>query len=172
MAYSNSEQIFIDAMGGLPTEDQWKDIRSLLGILSKAGFEVDDPSNAPHVTLFAWGWARSTGRADVLAAVKAAVLESGGGRSTAAPAIDFGPVLAELGALRKAQAQPVAVKIDLGVLREALRESISTLGLVAGGLLLAVAFWGGMLWGQHELQPVLAAKQQVIDQLTAQRHGR
>ena len=55
MAYSNSEQIFIDAVGALPTEDQWKDIRSLLGILSKAGFEVDDPSNAPHVTLFAWG---------------------------------------------------------------------------------------------------------------------
>jgi hypothetical protein len=170
MAYSNSEQIFIDAMGGLPTEDQWKDIRSLLGILSKAGFEVDDASNAPHVTLFAWGWARSTGRADVLAAVRAAVLESV--QAAAAPTVDFGTVLAELGALRKAQAQPVPVKVDLGVLREALRESISTLWLVAGGLLLAIAFWSGMLWGQHELQPVLAAKQQVIDQLTAQRHGR
>ena len=167
MAYSNSEQIFIDAMGGLPTEDQWKDIRSLLGILSKAGFEVDDPSNAPHVTLFAWGWARSTGRADVLAAIKAAVLESAGGQAPRALPADLGPVLDALTALRTAP-----VRIDLGVLREALSESITTISLLTGGLLLAFAFWAGMLWGQHEMRPVLAAKQQTIDQLSARWHAR
>ncbi|WP_079415625.1 hypothetical protein [Thiomonas intermedia] len=167
MAYSNSEQIFIDAMGGLPTEDQWKDIRSLLGILSKAGFEVDDPSNAPHVTLFAWGWARSTGRADVLAAVRAAVLESAGGQAPRAQPADLGPVLDALTALRTAP-----VRIDLSVLREALRESITTISLLTGGLLLAFAFWAGMLWGQHEMRPLLAAKQQTIDQLSARWHAR
>lgn len=166
MAYSNSEQIFIDAMGGLPTEDQWKDIRSLLGILSKAGFEVDDPSNAPHVTLFAWGWARSTGRADVLAAVKAAVLESANGQVTSTQPADLGPVLDALTTLRA-----VPVRIDLGVLREALRESITTIWLLAAGLLLAFSFWAGMLWGQHEMRPVLAAKQQTIDQLSARWHA-
>ncbi|CUA96405.1 hypothetical protein [Thiomonas bhubaneswarensis] len=167
MAYSNSEQIFIDAIGALPTEDQWKDIRSLLGILSKAGFEVDDPSNAPHVTLFAWGWARSTGRADVLAAVKAAVLESAGSQAPSTLPADFGPVLEALTALRAAP-----VRIDLGVLRDALRESISTIWLLAGGLLLAFAFWAGMLCGQREMLPLLAAKQQTIDQLSARWHAR
>lgn len=170
MAYSNSEQIFIDAMGALPTADQWKDIRSLLGILSKAGFEVDDPSNAPHVTLFAWGWARSTGRADVLAAVKAAVLESAGSQAPSTLPADFGPVLEALTALRAAHAAPV--RIDLGVLRDALRESINTIWLLAGGLLLAFAFWAGILWGQHEMLPLLAAKQQTIDRLSARWHAR
>lgn len=70
MAYSNSQQIFIDVLGRLPTEDEQKEIRSLLGILQRAGFQVDDPSNAAHVTLFAWGWARSTSRSDVLALLR------------------------------------------------------------------------------------------------------
>ena len=39
---------------------------SLLGVLKKAGFEPDEPSNAAHVLMVAWSWAHGTSRADVL----------------------------------------------------------------------------------------------------------
>lgn len=116
--------------------------------------------------------ARSTGRADALAAVRAAVLES----AVKAPAVDLSPVRAELEALRKAlekpadQKEPVSVKVDLSALRGALRDSLSMAWLVAAGALLAVAFWGGTLWEQYRLAPAFAAQQQTIDRLTASQH--
>lgn len=70
MAYSNSEQIFIDVLGRSPTEDQWKEIHALLGIAQNAGFLVDEPSNAAHVLMLSWAWAHSTSRADVLALMR------------------------------------------------------------------------------------------------------
>lgn len=70
MAYSNSEQIFIDVLGRTPTEPEWKEIHALLGTATRAGFEIDDASNAAHVALLAWGWARGVGRADVLALLR------------------------------------------------------------------------------------------------------
>jgi hypothetical protein len=70
MLYSNSEQIFIDVLGRVPTEDQWKEIHALLGTATRAGFAIDDASNAMHVTMLAWGWAHGTGRADVLALLR------------------------------------------------------------------------------------------------------
>ncbi|MBW4049732.1 MAG: hypothetical protein HIU89_17990, partial [Proteobacteria bacterium] len=63
MAYSNSEQIFIDVLGRSPTEPEWKEIHALLGTATRAGFAIDDESNAMHVALLAWGWARGIGRA-------------------------------------------------------------------------------------------------------------
>lgn len=75
MAYSNSEQIFIDVLGRSPTEPEWKEIHALLGTATRAGFAIDDESNAMHVALLAWGWARGMGRADVLALLRGSLLD-------------------------------------------------------------------------------------------------
>ncbi|MDA8255252.1 MAG: hypothetical protein M0Z99_06385 [Betaproteobacteria bacterium] len=75
MAYSNSEQIFIDVLGRSPTEPEWKEIHALLGTATRAGFAIDDESNAMHVALLAWGWARGIGRADVLALLRGRLLD-------------------------------------------------------------------------------------------------
>ena len=75
MAYSNSEQIFIDVLGRRPTEPEWKEIHALLGTATRAGFAIDDESNAMHVALLAWGWARGIGRADVLALLRGSLLD-------------------------------------------------------------------------------------------------
>ena len=74
MAYRNSEQIFIDVLGRSPTEAEWKEIHALLGTATRAGFAIDDESNAMHVALLAWGWARGIGRADVLALLRGSLL--------------------------------------------------------------------------------------------------
>ncbi len=66
MAYSNSEQIFIDVLGRPPEESEWKQIHALLSSAAKTGLVVNDPSNAIHVVWLAWAWARGLGRADVL----------------------------------------------------------------------------------------------------------
>ncbi|CDW92584.1 MULTISPECIES: hypothetical protein [unclassified Thiomonas] len=176
MAYSNSEQVFMDVLGRLPTEDEWKDVRSLLGILQRTGFEVDDPSNAPHVTLFAWGWARSTPRADVLAAVKAAVLESG--KAEASP-VDLTPVIAGLRGLQEVAARPVSAKVDEGVVRtavreavtSALREPISLASMALLGVVIAVALFVGSWWGKRQLEPTVQMQQQMIQKLTAPDHA-
>ncbi|OIQ97820.1 hypothetical protein GALL_201450 [mine drainage metagenome] len=70
MAYSNSEQIFIDVLGRTPTEPEWKEIHALLGAATRTGCVVDDESNAVQVVWLAWGWVRGIGRADVLALLR------------------------------------------------------------------------------------------------------
>ncbi len=75
MAYSNSEQIFIDVLGRSPTDPEWKEIHALLGTATRAGFAIDDESNAMHVALLAWGWARGIGRTDVLALLRGRLLD-------------------------------------------------------------------------------------------------
>ncbi|CQR42240.1 conserved hypothetical protein [Thiomonas sp. CB3] len=70
MAYSNSEQIFIDVLGRAPTEPEWKEIHALLGAATRTGCVVDDESNAVQVVWLAWGWVRGIGRADVLALLR------------------------------------------------------------------------------------------------------
>lgn len=54
----SAEQIFIDALGREPTTDELQDIRLNLWMLTRAGFAVDDPSNAPLIAPWAWIWAR------------------------------------------------------------------------------------------------------------------
>ena len=161
--YSHSERIFIDILGRLPSEDEWLEIRSLLQVMEKTGFAPEDPSNAAHVALFAWGWAHSTRRADALAAIRAAVAET----ATKTPALDLAPLRAELEANRQ---EPVSVKLDLSVLRGALRDSFRMAWLIAAGALLALAFWGGTSWEAYRLAPAFTAQQQVIDRLTAAQH--
>ncbi len=70
MAYSNSEQIFMDVLGNRsPSPSEQKEIDALLAIVQRAGFLIDDPSNAAHITLLAWGWAKQTTRNEVVAAL-------------------------------------------------------------------------------------------------------
>jgi len=168
MAYSNSQQVFMDVLGRIPSEAEWKEIDSLLGTLQRAGFAVDDPTNAPHVALFAWGWARSTPRADVLAAVKAAVLES---TKDDAPPVDLAPVLLELRALRDAAARPVSVKVDDAVVKDAvthaLREPISLASMALLGVVIAGSLFVGSWWGKRQLEPTVQLQQQMIQKLTA-----
>ena len=47
----------------------------MLGIATRTGFAIDDESNATHVALLAWGWARGIGRADVLALLRGRLLD-------------------------------------------------------------------------------------------------
>jgi hypothetical protein len=75
MAYSNSEQIFIDVLGRSPTEPEWKEIHALLGAATRTGCVVDDESNAVQVVWLAWGWVRGIGRADVLALLRGSLLD-------------------------------------------------------------------------------------------------
>ena len=75
MAYSNSEQIFIDVLGRTPTEPEWKEIHALLGAATRTGCVVDDESNAVQVVWLAWGWVRGIGRADVLALLRGSLLD-------------------------------------------------------------------------------------------------
>lgn len=75
MAYSNSEQIFIDVLGRTPTETQWKEIHALLGAATRTGLVVDDASNAVQVVWLAWGWVRGIGRADVLDLLRGSLLD-------------------------------------------------------------------------------------------------
>ena len=75
MAYSNSEQIFIDVLGRSPTEAEWKEIHALLGAATRTGCVVDDESNAVQVVWLAWGWVRGIGRADVLALLRGSLLD-------------------------------------------------------------------------------------------------
>ena len=176
MAYSNSEQVFMDVLGRLPAEDEWKEIRSLLGIMQRAQFEVDDPSNIPQVTLVAWGWARSTPRADVLAAVKAAVLESG--KADAAP-MDLTPVIVGLRGLQEAAARPVNAKVDEGVVRSAVREGVtsglremfSLTSMAILGVVIAFSLFVGFLAGKLQLEQTVQLQQQMIQKLTAPDHA-
>lgn len=186
MAYSNSEQIFMDGAGHLPSKEEWEEIHTLLGIMQKAGFAVDDPTNAPHVTQFAWNWAHSTKRSDVTAAVKAAALESGKAGAQAVEAVlaavrslqevkpqpaDLAPVLQELRALKDAAARPVAVKVDDGMVKDAvtlaLREPISLVSMAVLGVVIAVSLFVGSWLGKRQLEPTVQLQQQMIQKLTA-----
>jgi hypothetical protein len=64
--------MFIDCLGREPTADELKDIRLNVWMLERAGFAVEDPSNAPHIAPWAWIWARLPRREDAQAALAAA----------------------------------------------------------------------------------------------------
>lgn len=168
--YTNSEQVFINILARLPTDEEWVEIRALLKIMAKAEFAVDHPSNAPQVELFAWWWARSTGRAESLAAIKAAVLEI----AAKAHTVDLAPVLDNLKSLRATlekpanEKAPVRVKIDMSDVRGALSDSFSLAWFLVAGAMLGLAFWAGTSFEQYELAPAFTAQQKKIDQLTAQ----
>ena len=190
MAYSNSEQIFMDVLGGRsPSPSEQKQIDALLAILQRAGFVVDEPSNAAHVTLLAWGWARETGRGDVLttlhnnnqaidakmATIHQAIEKLYGlvdmvrelkDRPQPALSLDTKSVAA---AIIQSMPPPTAnISIDTSILKDAVMESVSKLWLVLAGIGLVVCFWTGMEWAQHQIQPVIGQLQLQISQMQAQ----
>ena len=184
MAYSNSEQIFMDVLGGRsPSPSEQKQIDVLLAILQRAGFVVDDPSNAAHVTLLAWGWARETGRGDVLT-----VLHNNNQTIDARIAMVHQAIEKQLRELKdrpqptvsldtksiataiiQSMPPPTAkISIDTSILKDAVMESISKLWLVMAGIGLVVCFWGGFEWAQHQMHPVLEQMHLQISQMQAQ----
>ncbi len=197
MAYTNTEQIFMDVLGGRsPSPSEQKQIDALLAILMRAGFVVDEPSNAAHVTMLAWGWARETGRNDVLTALhgnrqdmdaKITAIHQGierqlgvidmvrelKDRPQPSPSVDTDSIAA---ALIKAMPPPTAsIKVDTSLLKNAVMESVSKLWLLIAGVGLVVFFWAGMEWDQHQLAPVIEQlhlqNQQLINKLATGHHA-
>ncbi len=187
MAYSNSEQIFMDVLGGRsPSPAEQKQIDQLLNILTRAGFVVDDPSNAAHVTLLAWGWARETGRGDVLTAlhnnnqaidtriatIHQAIEKQQGlvdmvrelrNRPQPALSLDTSSIAS---AIIESMPPPTAkIGIDTSILKDAIVDSISKLWLIIAGVGLVVCFWIGMEWEQHRIQPMIGQLQEQNQQL-------
>ena len=194
MAYSNSEQIFMDVLGGRsPSPFEQKQIDALLAILQRAGFVVDEPSNAAHVTLLAWGWARETGRGDVLTALhnnnQAIDVKMDVRMATIHQSIEKLHCLVDIVRELKDSPQPTVsldsksvaaniiqsmppptanISIDTSVLKEAVMESVSKLWLILAGVGLVVCFWAGMEWAQHQIQPVIGQLQLQISQMQTQ----
>ena len=197
MAYSNSEQIFMDVLGGrTPSPSEQKQIDALLAILQRTGFVVDEPSNAAHVLLLAWGWARETGRGDVLTALHNNNQAIDARIATIHQAIEKQQCVVDLlrelkerpqpalspdtnsiaAAIIKSMPQPTAsIKIDTSILKDAIIESLSTLWLVITGVGLVVCFWIGMEWEQHQIRPVIGhlqeQNQQLINKLSNGHHA-
>ena len=197
MAYSNSEQIFMDVLGGRsPSPAEQKQIDALLAIVQRAGFIVDDPSNAAHITLLAWGWARETGRNDVMAALhgnkqdmdaKITAIHQGieqwrriadlvrelKDRPQPAPIVNVDGIAA---ALQKIMPQQTgSLKIDTSILKDAFKESVSKIWLVVIGVSLVSSFWAGMEWQQQQLTPQInqlqTQNQQLINRLANASHA-
>lgn len=196
MAYSNSEQIFMDVLGGRsPSPGEQKQIDALLAILQRAGFMIDDPSNAAHITLLAWGWARETGRGEVITALHNHQQNTEAKFDAIRDAVDQTQSLVEqirslnnrpppeinvehlASALQQRMpAQASTVRLDLSILRDAFRESINKAWLVAIGLGLVIAFWTGTEWQQHVLSPQIIQLQQqnlqLVNKLADTHHAR
>ncbi|WP_434782958.1 hypothetical protein [Ferrovum myxofaciens] len=159
MLYANSEQIFISAMGGrTPLEAEKKEMDSLLGVLKKTGFQPDDPSNAAHVLMLAWAWSHGTSRADVLKLLDEARSDMDNAVSEiklatqifreAPPTtpIDLESLAKEF---LKHLKLPDRIIVDMGVLKEALKESFSAFWIILAGGLVGTFFWLGTAWEQH-----------------------
>ncbi len=74
MAYSTSQQIFLDMRGKTPlNEREQEEVNLILGTLARAGFPIEESSSSPLVAICAWVWARVVGRADVIAGLRETV---------------------------------------------------------------------------------------------------
>lgn len=195
MAYDNVDQIFIDVLGGRsPSPAEQAEIDHLLTIVQRAGFVVNDPSNAAHITMLAWGWARETIHSDVLAALHTSRKEMDDRISVIREDIaqwqSIGDMVRELSdrlqpapaaaidmdaiatTIRQSMPQLAAsVKLDMGMVKNAIMDSVSKLWLIVAGIGLTVSFWGGMEWQQHQLSPMIGQlqlqNQQLINKLSA-----
>lgn len=155
----NAEQIFIDALAREPTADELQDIRLNLWMLTRAGFAVEDPSNAPLITPWAWMWARLP-RPNETRAALVAVSEEIAERSQKGiemlEAIARGiPAKFDYGALATAIAEripPLVVRnrIDASVFTSALRESFTLLWILLAAFCIGLAgILGWHLGVQH-----------------------
>jgi hypothetical protein len=183
----NGEQMFIDALGREPTADEQQDIRLNLWMLTRAGFAVEDPSNAPLIAPWAWIWARLPRPADARAALIAASQEITERNQKGIETIEA--VAKELPAkidhraiaMGVAQAMPPFVvqnRIDGSVFTTALRDSLSLIWIWLAAVCVGMAgFIGWHCSALHERTALasmmaqqadqLRRQQQVIDRLTA-----
>jgi hypothetical protein len=165
----NAEQIFIDALGREPTADELQDIRLNLWMLTRAGFAVEDPSNAPLITPWAWMWARlprPTETRAAFAAVSEEIAERSqkGLETLEAIARDI-PAKFDHGALATAIAErmpPLIVRnrIDASFFTAALRESFTliwvSLAAFCIGLAGVLGWHLGALHARTRLAPRVA----------------
>lgn len=165
----NAEQIFIDALGREPTADELQDIRLNLWMLTRAGFAVEDPSNAPLITPWAWMWARlprPTETRVALAAVSQEIAErSQKGIETLEAIVREIPAKFDHDALAMSIAQrmpPFIVRnrIDASVFTTALRESFAliwiSLATCCIGLAGVLGWHFGALHARTPLAPRMA----------------
>jgi hypothetical protein len=163
----NAEQIFIDALGREPTADELQDIRLNLWMLTRAGFAVEDPSNAPLITPWAWMWARlprPTETRAALAAVSQEIAErSQKGIETLEAIAREIPAKFDHGALARAIAQrmpPLIVRnrIDASVFTAALRESFALIWIWVAAFCIGFAGVLGWHYGAQHARASLAPR--------------
>lgn len=182
---TSAEQLFVDALGREPTRDEAQDIRLNLWMLTRAGFAVDDPSNAPLIAPWAWMWARLPRPTDARAALAAVSQEIAERCQTGLQAIQA--LVGELpkldhGALAAGIAQrmpPLVVhhRLDGAVFKAALRESLSLLWVWLATVCIGLAGFLGWHYSAVHERAVLASsfaqqtqtlrrQQQIIERLT------
>lgn len=186
---TTGEQVFIDALGREPTSDELQEIRLSLWMLTRAGFAVDDASNAPLIAPWAWIWARLPRPMQVHAALDAARREIAAlhseGIGTIEAAVKEIPAKLDHGALAGGiveRMRPLVVhnRIDGSLFRTALRESFSLLWVWLAAVCVGAAGIAGWHLGMLHVQAVLAPQiaqqgqalhreQQLLDRLTRAR---
>jgi hypothetical protein len=163
----NAEQIFIDALGREPTGDELQEIRLTLWMLTRAGFAVDDPSNAPLMAPWAWMWARlprPTETRAALAAVSQEIAErSRKGIETIEAITREIPAKIDHSALATALAErmpPLVVRnrIDASVFATALRESFALIWIWFGAFCIGLAGVLGWHFGAQHAQARLTPR--------------
>jgi hypothetical protein len=170
----NAEQIFLDALGREPTADELQDIRLNLWMLTRAGFAVDDPSNAPLIAPWAWMWARLPRPCQPQAAPSAPRPEvtetSQSGIQTIEAVLREIPAKLDLGALAAAITErmpPLIVRhrIDGSALTRTLRESFTLvwvwIATFAIGLSGVLGWHYGALHERSTLAPQIARQIQL-----------
>ena len=175
----NAEQIFIDALGREPTADELQDIRLNLWMLTRAGFAVEDPSNAPLITPWAWMWARlprPTETRAALAVVSQEITERSQNGIEALEAIvrDI-PAKFDHGALAAAITErmpPLIVRnrIDAGIFTTALRESFTLTWISLAAFCIGLA--GVLGWHFGALHPRAPLAPRVVQHAGLPQHSR
>jgi len=170
----NAEQIFLDALGREPTADELQDIRLNLWMLTRAGFAVDDPSNAPLIAPWAWMWARlprpDPPRAAPAAPSPAATEPPQAVTETIAQEV---PAKLDPGALAAAIAErfpPLIVqhRIDGSALTRTLRESFTLLWVWLAAFAIGLA--GVLGWHYGALHERAALAPRIVQQTAPSRH--
>lgn len=171
--YTRAEQLFMTVLGDRCLNETEKLERdSLLGVLKKAGFEPDEPSNAAHVLMVAWSWAHGTSRADVLKLLYESKIDLDNAVkdiNAAAQSVRESPSTAFIDAESVARAVqeklPTRIALDLEQVKAALRDSFSILWAVGAGVLMGVFFWFGTQYEHHhQAEAVASLKTQISNQ--------
>lgn len=191
MAYDTAEQLFIDQAAPI-TDDQWIDIHAILSSMARAGWLVNDSSNAPYIALIAFIWNRSAKWADFQTQIReltneldmatlairgeiGGVAESIKGltqgnpaTSVAAPLIDIEKLAQDLGPYLQAPAQ-VNQHYDVAdSVKDALHKSFrwTWVVIVATAGLLASVFWTRMyIQDSRQIDQLSATNVALVQQL-------